>query len=306
MNSVANRMFEVLDVLQNSSIDANVKSNIESWAKQQKVFPPGTLTSKEIMQEAPLLKILKKCTRAFKASAGMSHVLYAPSSTGKTVALRFFVEEVLKLANAKAIMISGNGANDDYLEYMAMVLRVREGREGRSEAEWIASMIAGLAPAINSRHNSVLVLDEFNFPGKDDANIVFADAFCRFVVGRKISVVFVTQNKKLASRLNGLNQWQKIGPLPHLSVPGRLLARGALPPDTYDWISMQWTTQELTQMILKRVEFKDVFNNDVDQDGCLSWLESVSTPHWAVEIATQKAAEKKEDMPAEYAFPTYS
>ena len=97
-NVVANKVFVALEMLQNSAFDATVADNIRSWAKQQKVFPPGTLAPEEYLQDSPLLQVLKNCADVFTASAGMSHVLYAPSSTGKTSALRFFVEEVLKLA----------------------------------------------------------------------------------------------------------------------------------------------------------------------------------------------------------------
>lgn len=187
-------------------------------------------------------------------------------------------------------MISGTGHNVNYLDYMATVLRIREGRQARSEAQWIASMVAGLSPQPNmpaAQHAPVLVLDEFNLSGENDQNISFADAFARFIYERSFTVFFATQDLAIAKELCKLNQWRKIGPLLGLTQPERWsLNKGELPPINYNWEGMQWTTERLTMMILQRKRFKTKFDEQV-KGGVLEWFEDVSTPTAAIAAASE-------------------
>jgi hypothetical protein len=291
-NTVASKVFDAFEAFQNATIDAEVVETVRNLAGQQTVYPPGVLEKEEYVK-SPLLQLLIDNRKTFASSPGLSHVLYAPSSTGKTSSLRYFVEMILKDAGAPALMISGNGHNVNYLDYMASVLRIREGRQGWSEAQWIASMVAGLSPQPNMqalRHAPVLVLDEFNLPGEKNQNINFADSFARFMYERSFTVIFVTQDLAIARDLCKLNQWQKIGPLPGLTQPERWsLKRGELPPTDFIWKDMQWTTELLTTMILKRKRFKSNFDKQV-KDGVLEWLEQVSTPTAAIAAASEQLA----------------
>ena len=292
MSNAAAKVFEALEEFQNATLDAELVDNVRNLARQQTVYQSGVLEKEEYVK-SPLLQLLIDNRITFASSPGLAHVLYAPSSSGKTCALRYFVETILKDAGAPALMISGNGHNVNYLDYMATVLRIREGTQGRSEAQWIASLVAGLSPQSNMpavRHAPVLVLDEFNLPGENDQNINFADSFARFIYARSFTVIFVTQDLAMAKELCKLNQWQKIGPLPGLSQPERWsLKKGELPPANYNWNGMQWTTERLTTMIMQRKRFKNKFNEQV-KDGVLEWLEEVSTPTAAIAAASEQLA----------------
>ena len=287
-DAVTNKVFQVFESFQNASIDAEVEGNVRNWANQQKVCSEGVLGKEEYVG-SPLLKLLIENRTTFASSSGMAHVLYAPSSTGKTAACRYWVETILKGAGAPALMISGNGLNVNYLDYMAVVLRIRQ---DRSEAQWIASMVAGLSrqPGPTLKHAPVLVLDEFNSPGENNQNINFADSFARFIYERSLSVIFVTQNPDVAMELCKLNQWKRIGPLPGATIPDRWsLKKGELPPAEYNWKSMQWTMKGLTAMILRRKRYKNKFDDQV-KDHLLEWLEAVPDPTSAIVKADEQLA----------------
>lgn len=138
---------------------------------------------------------------------GLTHVMYAPPSTGKTTALRFFVQELLQKQSAPALMISRIGNVRNYIENIARVLQIRDGQQN---ASWLASLVYALTsrPGEQLKHAPVLIFDEFNMPGEDDKNIFFADSFAHFVYEREICVLFVSQNLEAAIKLCKLNGWQ--------------------------------------------------------------------------------------------------
>ena len=152
-------------------------------------------------------------------TTGMSHVLYAEPSTGKTSACRVFVEKVMAGNNAPALMISGQAVDHDYFGHVATLLG-----SSKPGYDWVASLIAALRPEANSEGaHAVLILDEFNYEGPDGLNMKVAEALFRQIYNNSFgfTLIFVTQNKKIADDLCSLNKWQKIGPLPGLTQPDR-------------------------------------------------------------------------------------
>ena len=96
-----------------------------------------------------------------------------------------------------------------------------------TQASWLATLVSALMPKpeVRLRHAPVLVFDEFNSLGPNNENVYFADSFSRFIYGKGVTVLFVTQNEEVAKALCGLNRWQKIGPLPHSTIPDRTTVR---------------------------------------------------------------------------------
>jgi hypothetical protein len=109
----------------------------------------------------------------------------------------------------------------------------------------------------------------------------------RFIYEKQFTVLFITKNLDMANALCRL--WQKIGPLPHFSNPERWsLKKDEMPPETCNWKTMQWMTKGLSQMILKRKVFNSKFDQDVDNNGSLRWLDKVSTPTAAMVVAHER------------------
>ena len=214
MNFVLNNLKESVTVVSEAPVDAGLKDSIVRMANQHKVLP----TFEDLpFVRSPLLSVLENSYAA--DTTGMSHVLYAEPSTGKTSACRIFVERVMAGNNAPALMISGQAVNHDYFGHVATLLGSR-----KPGYDWVASLVAALRPEANSeRAHAVLILDEFNYEGPDGINMKVAEALFRQIYNNSFgfTLIFVTQNKKVADDLCSLNKWQKIGPLPGLTQPDR-------------------------------------------------------------------------------------
>ena len=61
----------------------------------------------------------------------------------------------------------------------------------------------GLLPRENEilEHAPVLILDEFNSPGMDNENILFAESLAHCIYGKGISLIFVTHNVYVAEAI---------------------------------------------------------------------------------------------------------
>lgn len=294
---VANKVLDAVEALQTATIDNALESRIRELSRAQTVLPVSGPLEEEYVG-SPLMRLLIDNHSSFSKTMGLSHVIYAPPSTGKTTALRFFVQELLKKQNAPALMISRIGNVRNYMENIARVLQVRDGHEN---ASWLASLVSALTPRPGEQlqHAPVLIFDEFNMQGEDDENIFFADSFARFVYERKINVLFVSQNLEVAIKLCKLNGWQKIGPLPLLTTPQRWSTfSDDEPPSDYEWNKNRWTwsQEQLTLLILKRERFKGKFDNHVIEN-TLEWLADVRTPTAAIALAYRKLSEIEESVP---------
>jgi hypothetical protein len=128
-SAVANKIFEAANAFEDDAIDSAVERRIRELASKQTILPPSGLLESENVGSS-IVKLLVDNQQPFLSTPGMAHVLYAPSSTGKSTGLRYFLQVILKKANEPALMISRNANVDDYLENIATVLSIREGREG--------------------------------------------------------------------------------------------------------------------------------------------------------------------------------
>lgn len=295
--AVANKVLDAVEALQTAAIDSALEGRIRELSHAQTVLPFSGTFEEEFVG-SPLMKLLIDNQSNFSKTMGVTHVLYAPPSTGKTTALRYFVEELLRKQNAPALMISRIGNVPNYMETIARALQVRNGRES---ASWLASLVSALMqrPGEQLMHAPVLIFDEFNMRGESDENIFFADSFARFVYEKEINVLFVSQNLQVALELCKLNGWQKIGPLPLLTNPLRWSPFSDYePPDAYEWNKSRWTwsQEQMTLLVLKRKRFKGKFDTFV-VDNKLQWLSDVRTPTAAIAIAYQKLSEIEESVP---------
>jgi hypothetical protein len=284
MNFVLNNLKESVTAVCETSVDAGLKDSIVRLANQHKVLP----TFEDLpFVRSPLLKVLEDSYAA--DTTGMSHVLYAEPSTGKTSACRIFVEKVMVDNNAPALMISGQAVDHDYFAHVATLLGSK-----KPGYDWVTSLIAALRPDANSeRAHAVLILDEFNYEGPDCINMKVAEALFRQIYNNAFgfTLIFVTQNKTVADNLCSMNKWQKIGPLPGLTRPGRWEVDEKVgPPEHIPWLSMDWPLERLTVMILQRFPLK--FDMEV-VDNKLPWLTGISRPTRATEKATAKLSERR-------------
>ena len=287
MNVAYNVLKEAVTSINNATVDTGLMEAIKRQANQRKVLP----AFKDIpFVRSPVLGLLEDSYST--DTAGISHVLYAEPSTGKTSACRIFVEKLAVQYDAPALMISGQAPNRDYFSHIATQLGVR--KEGFS---WIASLIAALQPGVNSdRAHATLILDEFNYKGPCDLNLEIAEAFFRQVYNNScgFTLIFVTQNKEVAEKLCAMNRWQKIGPLPGITTPDRWSVKEEEgPPQDEDivWKNLDWTTERLSVMILRK--FPGKFDSELGKNGELSWLAGIGRPTRAIEKATDRLGKRR-------------
>jgi len=246
MDFTLNTLKEGVTAISEANVDTGLRDAICRMANQRKVLPE---LQKVPFVRSPLLGILERSYSAH--STGMTHVLFAEPSTGKTTACRIFVENVMKKNNGPALMISGQAVDHDYFRHVATLLgSTKEGWH------WVASLIAALrpSPAAADRPHAVLILDEFNYEGPDCINMKIAEALFRQVYNNHFQP----------------SRWEA--------------ASTGSPPDPVPWISVPWAADRLTVMILRR--FPGKFDADVVH-GSLPWLAGVPTPTVAIEKATQ-------------------
>lgn len=201
-----------------------------------------------------------------KAGAGKTYVLCAPPSVGKTTGAAYFLEHAMPMIDATGIMISGTARN--YHEHMARMLECDP-----EDTTWAASLVAAMMPEVGSPAEAsppLLLLDEFNWPGYDNLNILFIDIFMRLVVDKKFICIILTQNYEVASMLCGLNDNQKIGPLPTAITKPWVLK------EKVPWVSGEWEVSELIKLI--RCRFPGKFGAEED----VAWIKKGMTPMDAI------------------------
>ena len=148
---------------------------------------------------------------------GNSHVVYAPSSVGKTTACRAIMEFEAKGKNIQALTITGAQKDLPNNAHLAMVLKAEK------EEDILVDLMNGMR-SLPPKPASILILDELNDAGVENCNILLVDALMRFIYEQRqrIHLIAVTQNPIVADELCRLNQWQKIAPLDGLTKPRRL------------------------------------------------------------------------------------
>jgi len=293
---IANKVIELVEAFGNSVIDAQLVANLGDKARNREIAGGNIahMLNDEELVGSKLLEVLYQEKDYLRCSSGISHVLYAPSSTGKTAALMYFMKDHLEVCGAPSIMVSGQFPGEaDYLTCMATALGIQLNGKAVYGISWIRSLVAGLLPRRGEKlqHAPVLILDEFNSPGPNRENILFAESFARYVYGKKITVIFVTQNKQVACDICACNAWQKIGPFPGMTIPDRISK--PLPPDSYFWKDVKWSQLNLMQMIMNRPKFKGKFDDEEkDENGNFVWLRDVEDTTTAFLLADKRLASK--------------
>lgn len=298
MNAITTQAFELVTALSEAVVDTAVALEVGNKARRQEVVGGNAAQAipGEQLVGSKILELLysegNKAT--LLSSSGISHVFYAPPSTGKTIAFIHFVSTYLKSKKAPAIMVSGVFPSEtDYLIGMAIALGIPKKGDVSYNFHWIKSLLAGLLPREKEilQHAPVLILDEFNSPGPNRTNILFAEVIARYFHGKGVTLIFVTQNEEVARDICQCNAWQKVGPLPGLTIPDRI--SDPLPPPSYEWKDMKWSQRSLKQMISKLPKYRDKFDaTDVDVEGNFTFLEGISHTTTAILAADRHLASK--------------
>lgn len=293
---VATKVIELVKAFGDAVVDAKLAIELGDKARSRAIVGGNIahMLGEEELVGSKLLEVLYDKKKYLLSSSGIAHVLYAPSSTGKTAALMYFMKDHLETYRAPAIMVSGQFPGEvDYLTCMAAALEIPL-KEGTYDISWIKSLVVGLLPRQGEtlEHAPVLILDDFNSPGTNRENILFAESFARYVYGKKITLIFVTQNEEVARDICLCNAWQKVGPFPGMTIPDRVSK--PLPPTMYKWKDMKWSPRNLTQMILSRPKYKGKFNEkeELDEGGNFVWLRDVQDTTTAILVADERLAIK--------------
>ena len=295
--TVATKVFELVKAFGDAVVDMQLAKELGDKARKRAIVGGSLahLLGDGELVGSKILEVLYDNKSHLLSSSGIAHVLYAPSSTGKTAALMYFVKHYLESYNAPAIMVSGQFPGEiDYLTCMAAALEIPLKGKDSYDISWIKSLLVGLLQREGEvlEHAPVLILDEFNSPGPDRENIMFAESFARYVYGKRITLIFVTQNETLARDICLCNAWQKIGPFPGMTVPDRI--SDPLPPREYEWKDLKWSQLNLKQMIQSRPNYKGKFDgkDELDEEGNFVWLKGITNTTTALLAADNRLASK--------------
>lgn len=269
---------------------------VERAAKAQTVFDghPGNNTNEKYVA-SPIFKALKATYEA--KSIGRSHVVYAASSLGKTMAAKAFLRSFLARIQAPALMFSGETSGGDYLSFMGN----RLGKEVEDRS-WLKCLFAALRRCSSSTKLSpVLILDEFNEAGEGRVNIAIAKALARSVFQNELnfSIVFITNSLDMANELCSRSNWNIIGPLPGISDPERnTLLTGSSVPSSFTWKQFKWTPSLLTMVVLARFpELRGkAETNTAGHVTPFSWLHECLAPTQALELARSRLDRENETV----------
>jgi hypothetical protein len=296
-NAVTTKVFELVKAFGEAVVDAKLAKELGDKARRRAIVGGNMahLLDDEQLVGSTILEVLYSSKSHLLSSSGISHVLYAPSSTGKTAALMYFMKHYLETYNTPAIMVSGQFPGEvDYLTCMAAALDIPLKGKESCDFSWIRSLLVGLLQREGEtlEHAPVLILDEFNSPGPNRENILFAESFARYVYGNRITVIFVTQNEDVARAVCLCNAWQKVGPFPGITIPDRI--SDPLPPKSYEWKNMKWSQFNLTQMIQKRPKYNGRFDDEgeLDEQGNFVWLKDITNTTTAFLAADERLASK--------------
>lgn len=222
----------------------------------------------------PLVQIIRDSYEIM--SVGMSHVVYAPPSIGKTLACKVMVEKVAANFQARALMFTGAAKSASYLTHMANLLNID------NEEDVLAAVVSGMR-TIPPEPASILILDEFNSVGADNCNIMLADEMMRCIYQKHhgIHLILVTQDKEVANHLCVLNSWQKIGPMNGLTTPTRHAVRNKdeqMPTEDgllWNENKLEWSLENLTKYIDSHFPKHQFPKNN---EGVIKWIRKGMTP----------------------------
>lgn len=205
-NALTTKVFDLVQALGEATIDEKMAMGMGEKARRREILGGNGshVPSKAQLVGSSVLEQLYSSADFLRSSSGISHVLYAPSSVGKTTALLYFMKNYLEKYQAPAIMISGQFPGEvDYLACMAAALQIPSKESTPCNTWWVKSLVSGLLPKETERlqHAPVLILDEFNSLGDEKANVLFAESLSRYVYEKGLTVIFVTQNEVVAREI---------------------------------------------------------------------------------------------------------
>ena len=286
-NNVVNAASKLWSSAKKTSL-SNKATEIRKMSLNQRILPEPS--GKDLLLpfiKTPLMEFLRDAYT--KQTRGDSHVVYARSSIGKTMACFAFMRFVAPRIKSQALMITGAQKHVPYITHMAKQLGVE------NEEDVLVDLVAGMR-TVAPTPASVLILDEMNGLGVDQCNITLVDVLMRFVYQnyQGIHVIVLTQNQTVADELCKLNKWQKIAPMNGLTEPSRKAVRDQeedMPSmtdadDPIPWLPevLEWSLDNLTKFIDTRFKGHDF---EKDEAGIINWLRTGMTPT----NAEQKAEE---------------
>jgi hypothetical protein len=134
---VTTKVFELVKAFGEAVVDAKLAKELGDKARRRAIVGGNValLLDDEQLVGSPILEVLYSSKSHLLSSSGISHVLYAPSSTGKTAALMYFMKHYLETYNTPAIMVSGPFPGEvDYLTCMAAALDIPSKGKERNHA----------------------------------------------------------------------------------------------------------------------------------------------------------------------------
>jgi hypothetical protein len=245
---------------------------------------------------SPIYSKLIEAYKCIQVSDSTSRILYAEPSSGKTSAAKMFMKLVLgdKDDICPGLMFTGVSASSNYFESIMTCFP-----EYQSDpAAVFKCLIAALSRSSTATQGSPwLILDEFNLPGEDNINMLFAETLFRQVAEKRLNfnLLFITQKKQMANDLLALNSWQKISPLPRFTSPDSATVLSAdQAPEEFQWVGLPWTRRQLSMVVFLRYpKLREDTENIKMENGeeVFALLSGSESPTGACKIAAEREGE---------------
>ena len=241
---------------------------------------------------SPVFSKLIHAHKCLRVADSTSRILYAPPSSGKTSAAKMFMKIVLgdEADCCPGLMFTGVSAISNYFESITSCFPDYQS----DPALVIKCVIAALSRGSTAKQGSPwLILDEFNLPGEDNVNMLFAETLFRQVSERKLNfnILFITQKEQMATDLLALNSWQKISPLPGFTSPDSVSVLNAEDvPEEFHWVKLPWTRRQLSLVVfLHFPKLKEDHENIEEEDGqdVFKLLTGSESPTGACKLAAE-------------------
>jgi hypothetical protein len=284
--------YQWVSLLESETSSSALVTDLESKAGKQSILQSSGETAPVIPHKmftySPILESLSDLYRGKRIAT--CYVLYALPSAGKTTAARAFLKKMLrdtpKDVRPPALMVSGPVPEGvPYFQHMGECL-------GAGQSPWFKSLCAALKvdPRAEKRYRSILILDDFDAKGPNNANILFMVALCKRLYAERrrdpsfaFHVVIMTQKKDIANELCRANKWRKIVPMPGTyRVPHGHDEAGRYPDSLYDernhpfinpdWTNFPWKKDQLVKLV------KKAFPDDKFGEDDLGWIRDGYNP----------------------------
>lgn len=199
---------------------------------------------------SPIYSKLIEAYECIQVADSTSRIMYGAPSSGKTSAAKMFMKLVLgnKDDICPCMMFTGVSAKNYFESITNCFTEYQSDR-----AVVFKCLIAAISRSSSATQRSPwLILDEFNLPGEDDINMLFAETLFRQVAEKRLNfnILFITQKDQMANDLLALNSWQKISPLPRFTSPDSATVLSAnQAPEEFQWVGLPWTRRQLSMVV---------------------------------------------------------